>query len=283
MNEEFNGERSTALRERMRQDLRLRNYAEHSEKLYLWHVGAFAKHFKSSPDRLGLEQVRQYLMYLREEKRCSQTHYKQAVAGLRFFYKYTLNQEWLKERIPYPRNRLKLPVVLSQEEVRLVLAGIRDYRHRVVCQTIYGAGLRLMEALMLRVSDINSKEYLLAIRNGKGGVARNAALSPSLLVILREYWKRFHPKDLLFPGKKLGKAICETVIQKAFATAVKRAGITKRASVHTLRHSFASHQLEAGKDLRLIQELLGHRALKSTLIYTHVTPKVFRQTQDLLA
>ena len=140
-----------------------------------------------------------------------------------------------------------------------------------------------MEALMLRVSDIKSKEYLLSIRNGKGGVARNAALSSSLLLILRKYWKRFHPKDLLFPGKKPGKAICETVIQKAFATAVKRAGITKKAPVHTLRHPFASHQLEAGKDLRLIQELLGHRALKSTLIDTHVIPKVFRQTQDLLA
>lgn len=283
MNETFNTEKTTALRERMRADLRLRNYAAHSEKLYLWHVAAFAKHFKCSPARLGLEQVRQYLLYLREDKKCSQSHYKQAVAGLRFFYKYTLNQEWLKERIPYPRRRLKLPVVLSQEEVKAITAAIHDYRHRVVCQTIYGAGLRLMEALSLRVSDINSKEFLLLIQNGKGGVARNAALSPTLLSILREYWRKCRPKDLLFPGKKLGKAICETVIQKAFGAAVKKAGITKKASVHTLRHSFASHQLEAGKDLRLIQELLGHRALKSTLIYTHVTPKVFRQTQDLLA
>lgn len=274
--------KTTPLQERMREDLRLRNYAKHSEKVYIWHVAQFAKYFKRSPDSLGLEEVRKYLLYLREEKHCSQSHFKQAVAGLRFFYKYTLNQEWVKERIRYPKRRLKLPVVLSQEEVKAVIAEISDYRHRVLCQTIYAAGLRLSEARSLRVSDINSNEMLLHIENGKGGIARKAALSPSLLKLLREYWRKVTPKGFLFPGKKGVLPICETVIQKAFHEALKRTVIKKKASIHTLRHSFASHQLESGKDLRLIQELLGHRSLKSTMIYTHVSPKVFRKVEDLL-
>jgi len=267
----------------MREDLMLRNYAKHTEKLYLWHVGEFAKYWKKAPSLLGLEQVRSYLLYLREQKQCSQSHYKQAVAGLRFFYKYTLNQEWLKEKIPYPRKRLKLPVVLSSEEVREILAAVEGDRNRVVLETIYGSGLRLMEALNLRVADIDSKEMLLHIRSGKGGVARHATLSSTLLEILRKYFRVYRSRDFLFPSKDGKRQMCETVIQKSFSKALAKTGIKKKASVHSLRHSFASHHLERGSDLRLIQELLGHRSLKSTLIYTHVTPKVFRQAHDLLA
>lgn len=275
-------EKTTALRERMKEDLRLRGYAAHSEKVYLWHVAAFAQFFGKSPERLGENEIRQYLLYLREDRRCSQSHYKQAVAGLRFLYKYTLGKEWLKEKIHYPKLRRKLPVVLTREEVAAIISKVPSYQHKVVLETIYAAGLRLMEALQLRVSDIDSKEMTLRVRSGKGGTERLAMLSPKLLTTLREYYKTYRPAEWLFPRKDGKLHIGETNLQKAFHRALKDLRIQKKASVHTLRHSFASHRLEEGTDLRLIQELLGHRTLKSTLIYTHVTPKVFRTVKDPL-
>ena len=277
----MNKQKTTPLRERMREDLRLRNYAKHSEELYLYHVRKFSEYWHQSPEKLGVEEVRKYLLNLLEQK-VSQSHYKQAVAGLRFFYKYTLGQEWVKEKIAYPRREFKLPVVLTAEEVSLVLSKIKSEQHRLILRTIDGAGLRLMEALELQVSDIDSNERRLRISCGKGRKERYAMLSESLLEELREYWKKYRPKHWLFPGRNQSKHVGETVIQKVFQQAVKQSGIPKAASVHTLRHSFATHLLENGTDLRLIQELLGHKTLKSTLIYTHVSTKVFRQVKDPL-
>ena len=277
----MNSKKTTPLRERMREDLRLRNYAKHSEKLYLHHVSKFSEYWNRSPEELGLEEVRKYLLYLLEQQ-VSQSHYKQAVAGLRFFYKYTLGQDWVKEKIAYPRREFTLPVVLTAEEVSLILSQVKDERHRVILRTIYGAGLRLMEALELKVSDIESSEKRLRVCSGKGRKERYALLSESLLEELREYWKIHRPRHWLFPAKDPTGHIGQTGIQKAFQQAVKLSGVKKAASVHTLRHSFATHLLENGTDLRLIQELLGHKTLKSTLIYTHVSTKVFRQVKDPL-
>jgi len=281
--EKNNTKKTTALRERMKEDLRLRNYSPRSEEAYIYHVSRFAKHYGKSPEILGEKEIRQYLLYLREDKRVSQSNYKQSVAALRFLYKYTLNQEWLKDRIPYPKRDFVLPVVLTQEEVVNIFSNVSNDRNRVVLETIYAAGLRLMEALLLRVEDIDSKETRLRVRRGKGGRERYALLSPTLLCLLRKYWQKDKPQGWMFVGKTPSGHLSESVIQRAFKEAASKAGITKKASVHSLRHSFASHLLEHGTDLRLIQELLGHKTLKSTLIYTHVTTKVFQRIQDPLA
>lgn len=275
--------KTTVLRERMREDLRLRNYSKHSEELYIFHARKFAEHYHKSPQFLGLNEIRSYLVFLREKADVSQSSYKQTVAALRFLYKYTLGKEWLKEKIPYPKRRKRLPVVLTQEEVAAIFSKIKIYQQRVVLETIYGAGLRIMEALALKISDLNSKEMTIHIRAGKGAEERFAMLSPKLLQLLREYWKVYRPADLLFPRPDGEKHVGETCIQKAFHKALGDAGIKKKASVHTLRHSFASHQLEQGTDLRIIQALLGHKSLKTTLIYTHVSPKVFSKVSDTLA
>lgn len=274
--------KTTPLRERMREDLRLRNYAKNSEKLYLHHISKFSEYWKKSPEHLGLEEVRKYLLHLLERK-VSQSHYKQAVAALRFFYKYTLGQDWVKEKIAYPRREFRVPVVLTTQEVSLILSKVKREQHRVILRTIYGTGLRLMEALQLKVSDIESAERRIRVGSGKGKKDRYTMLSETLLEELRSYWKTYRPQDWLFPAKDPRRHVGETAIQKTFHDALKLSGVPKAASVHTLRHSFATHLLENGTDLRLIQELLGHRTLKSTLIYTHVSTKVFRQVKDPLS
>lgn len=273
--------KTTLLRERMREDLRLRNYSKHSEELYLFHVRCFAEFTGRSPAQSGLEDVRRYLLHLLDRK-TNQSTYKQAVAALRFLFKYTLRREWVKEKIAYPRRPFRLPVVLTQEEVGTILSRIKSERHRVILRTIYATGLRLNEALNLKVTDIDSKEMRLRVRSGKGDKERYAMLPASLLKELREHYKKYRPEDWLFASKTPGRHVGETCVQKAFHQARREAGIRKAASVHTLRHSFATHLLEHGTDLRLIQELLGHKTLKSTLIYTHVSTKVFRTVQDPL-
>jgi len=262
-------------------DLRLRNYSPCTEKTYVYHVERFSKWLGRSPDKAGEEEIRKYLLWLREEKRSSQSDFKQAVGALRFFYKYTMNSEWLKDRIAYPRREKRLPEVLSQEEVRALLRCTKDPKTRVILECCYGAGLRLMEAVMLRVEDIDSKEMRLRVRSGKGGRERFAMLSPELLLTLRVYYKREHPQTWLFPGKR-NEHVSTSVVQRAVSTAARRAGIKRKITPHTLRHSFATHLLENGTDIRLIQELMGHASLKSTLVYVHVSTRVFRQVRGTL-
>ena len=273
---------TTPLRERMREDLRLRNYSKHSEEIYIYQVAKFAKFAGRSPEKCGIEEVRRYLLHLLDGG-MKQSTYKQVVAALRFLYKYTLSREWIKEKIVYPRKPLRLPVVLTEAEVAAILAKVKRDQHRTILRTIYATGLRLNEALNLKVSDIDSKEMRIRILSGKGNKERYAMLPKSLLVELREYYRRYQPKDWLFAGSRgQGRHVGETCIQKSFHQARQAAGVKKAASVHTLRHSFATHLLEHGTDLRLIQELLGHKTLKSTLIYTHVSTRVFRNVQDPL-
>lgn len=275
--------RTTPLRERMREDLRIRGYSQHSERLYLFQVRRFAEHFRRSPESLEEQHVREYLYYLRETRHCSAASFQQAVAALRFLYKHTLRRGWLSERIPYPRKRIKLPVILDRQEVQAILSNVDNYHHQVILRTIYAAGLRVTEALSLKVSDIDSSEMTLAIQCGKGGVPRKALLSPTLLTLLREHWSRCHPDHFLFPGRKANSHLTCRSVREAFQKARVQAGIKKRVSVHSLRHAFASHELEAGTDFRLIQALLGHRCIKSTMIYTHVPPASFCRAADLLA
>jgi integrase/recombinase XerD len=274
-------EKITPLRQRMLEDLRLRNYAQNTQKAYLWHVAKFAKHFGRSPADLDYEAIREYLVYLRETERCSLSHMKQAVGALRFVYKYSLNRDWLKDRIKYPRSPLRLPRAVSKEIVAEFLRAIPDQRYKTLLTLMYASGLRLMETLTLKVSDINSKEMYITVREGKGGKMRKTLLPLSLLKILREYWVKYRPKEYLFTGRSHGH-LGETPVQRVCHEVSKKIGIKPPITPHVLRHSFATHLLESGTDIRLIQELLGHGNLKTTLIYTHVTTKIYRTVKDPL-
>jgi len=260
----------------MREDLRLRNYALATEKKYLWHISHFAQHFRKSPELLGEPQIRQYLHFLREERRYGSSQYKQAVAALRFLYTKTLGKEWLRGRIPYPRSPKTLLVTLTAPEVRQLFACTENLRDLTALQVLYGAGLRVMECVNLKVSDINSKEMHIRVRHGKGDKERLALLSPALLGVLRDYWRRYQPHDWLFPGNDPKLHIHPGTLRKACRVAAKKAGITKKASPHCLRHAFGSHLFEQGTDIWVIQELLGHSFLQTTLAYTHVSNVMFR-------
>ena len=261
---------TSTLRARMREDLRIRNLSPRTERCYLWHVAEFARHFGRSPAELGPEDIRRYQLWLIEEKRVSWSSFNQAVAALRFLYGVTLRRDWAIERIPYGKREKKLPVILSREEVGRVLAAVRNEKHRTLLTTIYAAGLRLGEAIRLEVGDIDSERMVLRVRGGKGRKDRLVPLGRELLERLRRYWLAYRPERILFPGAALDRTLHPTGVQRAFSRALLAAGIRKRACVHTLRHCYATHLLEAGTDLRAIQAWLGHTSLSTTAVYLHV-------------
>lgn len=268
----------TRLRQRMLEDLRVRNYSPRTQSTYIQHVARFAAHFGRSPDQLTPEDIRSYLVHLVETRRVSWTWFNQAVCALRFFYRVTLDRGDIVPDIPYPRTSKKLPAVLSADEVARLLGAVRQPKHRAVLSTIYATGLRLSEALALKVSDIDSARMVITVRQGKGRKDRTVMLSPQLLEVLRSYARQVQPRDWLFPGKRSGQPLHATAVQRVCVQARAAAGLAKQASAHTLRHSFATHLLEAGTDLRLIQTLLGHNSIKTTAIYTHVSTQRLHNT-----
>jgi integrase/recombinase XerD len=268
----------TRLRQRMLEDLRVRNYSPRTESIYIQHVARFAAHFGRSPDQLTPEDIRSYLVHLVETRRVSWTWFNQAVCALRFFYRVTLDRGDIVPDIPYPRTSKKLPAVLSADEVARLLSAVRNPKHRAVLSTIYATGLRLSEALALKVSDIDSERMVITVRQGKGRKDRTVMLSPQLLEVLRSYARQVQPRHWLFPGKRSGQPLHATAVQRGCVKARAAAGLAKPASAHTLRHSFATHLLEAGTDLRLIQTLLGHNSIKTTAIYTHVSTQRLHNT-----
>lgn len=272
----------TPLRQRMLEDLRVRNYSRRTQKTYVDAVARFAAHFGRSPDQLSSEQIRAFLVHLVEEKRVSWSLFNQTVCALRFFYKVTLGRAELVPDIPFPRGTKKLPTVLSADEVTRLLQAVRQPKHRMVLMTIYATGLRISEALSLKVGDIDSERMVIHVRQGKGNKDRTVMLSAQLLSALREYARRVRPRDWLFPGRRQDHALHPTAIQRSCAAAVRKAGLGKHASVHTLRHSFATHLLEAGTDLRLIQTLLGHKSITTTAVYTHVSAQRLHATPSPL-
>lgn len=268
--------RTTALRERMREEMRLRNYALSTENKYLWHVSHFARHFRKSPELLGEPEIKQYLRFLWLERHYGSSQYKQAVAALRFLYTDTLGREWLRGRIPYPRSPKTIPEVPTVDEVQRLFACTRNLRNLTAFQILYGSGLRLLECVSLKVADINSKEMHIRVQHGKGDKERLALLSPALLAALRDYWRRYQPTDWLFPSKNQSSHISPGTLGKACRAAAIKAGITKRITPHSLRHAFGARLLEQGTDIWKIQELLGHSHLQTTLVYTHVSNVMFR-------
>jgi site-specific recombinase XerD len=272
----------TVLRQRMLDDLRLRNRSPRTIKTYIAHVASFSKYFKKSPDLLGKEEIRQYQVHLMNVRRVSWSTFNQAVCALRFFYRITLGRDWIVEHIPFPRREKKLPVVLSQEEVSRFLDAIRSLKYRAILMTTYAAGLRLSEVAHLRVRDIDSSRMVIRVEQGKGRKDRYVMLSPKLLEVLRQYWRAERPGDWLFPGSSAGRSLCVTGIQKACRQAGIDAGLKKRVTVRSLRHSFATHLLEAGTNIRVIQTLLGHSNVSTTQRYTYVSEKTVRATESPL-
>jgi integrase/recombinase XerD len=264
----------TPLRRRMIDDMTLRNLSPHTVEAYVRAVAHFAKHFGRSPEQLSGEDARQYLLHLVRDEHASWSRYNVARCGLQFFYRVTLGcDEERFEKLPCARTPKRLPTVLSPQELRRLFDVAARYpKHRALLMTLYGAGLRLSEALALKPADIDSRRMLVHVRLGKGAKDRMVKLSPQLLAVLREYWRVERPKAWLVPRtSNLDRPMEDGTAYRAVVRAARRAGITRRVTPHTLRHSYATHLLDAGTDLRTIQLLLGHGSLKTTTIYLHVS------------
>jgi integrase/recombinase XerD len=268
----------TQLLQRMHDELVRRNYAATTIRTYLHALNLCRRqHPGRRLDQLGPRELRQYQASLFEERHLAVGTVGLHVAALRFFYVRVLKRRALKDELPTPKRLRRLPTVLSPEEVRRLIGGAQNLLHRTMLMTLYGAGLRRSELCQLKVSHIDSQRMVLRVERGKGGVDREVPLSPTLLAALREYYRWMRPQTYLFPGTEHGwradKPITPRVIWDAVRFAARAASITRRVSPHTLRHSYATHLLEAGADLRTIQVLLGHADLTHTTVYLHLSPR----------
>jgi len=266
----------TALRQKMIEDMQLRGLSPRTQETYVSAVRRLAQHFHKPPDQLGEQELRSYFLYLKNEKRVAPSTYNQILSALKFLYRKTLGKPWPVLGFAKPVTEKKLPVVLSRSEVRRVLAAVRKPHYRVCMLTIYSCGLRLLEGVRLPVSAIDSERMVLHIRAGKGGKDRYVPLPAHTLEHLRAFWQNHHHPQWLFPGRDFwrNEPMNGSGVQKAFRAALKSSGVTKRASIHTLRHSYATHLVEAGIHLKLIQQYLGHTSLQTTTIYVHMTPQI---------
>lgn len=260
----------TELENKMKFEMELRGYSSKTIKNYLLHVSNFAKYYNMSLELLGENEVREYLHYCITEKHLCEAIVNYLHSSIKFFYTEVLDREWRTEKLKRIKEPRKLPVILSQAEVKALLEVTENLKYKAIFATIYGAGLRISEAAKLRVNDIDSKNMQIIIREGKGKKDRYSLLSQNNLILLREYWKRYRPKDYLFLGKNPNGYITPRSIQKVFEKSKGTAKIKKEATVHSLRHSFATHLLEAGTDICYIQRLLGHTSLQTTTIYLHL-------------
>ena len=275
----MNVTKTTALRERMLQDLQLAGLSERTQEAYLRAVRKLAAHFRRSPDQLTESQVREYFLFLKNEREFSPSALKIAHSGIKFFYTHTVERDWatlLKLRVP---RRKTLPDVLTVEEVRRIIDAVRTPHNKTYLWTVYSLGLRLQEGLALEVGDIDSARMLVHVHRGKGAKDRYVPLPASTLAMLRQYWATHRNPRLLFPatGRNRRRAPTATEpmgkasVQGAMRRVVLQLGFRKSIHVHTLRHSYATHLLEAGVNLRLIQQYLGHSSLQTTMVYLHLT------------
>jgi integrase/recombinase XerD len=273
----------TSLRQRMIEDMQVRNLAPNTQQGYVRQVSLFARYFHKSPELLQPEQIRAYLVYLANEKKLSRSTIVIATSALRFLYKVTLKRNWsLEEVIPVPKKPQKLPVILSPEEVREFLDCVQGRKHRAILTTCYAAGLRLSEVVALTPSAIDSKRMVIRVEQGKGQKDRYVMLSPKLLEILRDWWRVDRPGHWLFPGNVPGQHINEHTVEQECRKAREISKIPKPITPHLLRHAFAVHLLENGTDVRTIQLLLGHRNLATTARYLRIaTSKVCSTTSPL--
>jgi len=263
----------TPLRKRMIEDMQLRNFSEETQRSYIHYIANYAAHFKISPDQLGPEAVREYALYLLNERKLSPESVNCFISAAKFLYLTTLELPWSQAYFTRACVPQKLPVVLSAAEVAQFFAAIGILKHRAIFMVCYGAGLRISEAVRLQPSDIDSQRMLIRIQQGKGAKDRYAPLSPRLLAVLREYWRRQSPASpWLFPAIKPGKHIAAHTVQQICREVAQLSGLDKRVTAHTLRHSFATQLLENGEDIRVIQVLLGHKCIHTTARYVQVSP-----------
>jgi site-specific recombinase XerD len=265
----------TTLRRRMLEDLQLRGLAPKTQECYIAAVHQLAQHYRRAPDQLSEEDLRQYFLYLLNDKKVAESTFRIHLYGIRFFYERTLKRPWPLFALTRPRHSQKLPVVLSPQEVRSLLAAVTRPKAQMCLQMIYACGLRLREGTHLQVSDIDPQRMLVWVRQGKGGKDRYVPLAERTLELLRMYWQRERPRPWLFPARHQPTPLSATTLQKTFKRVLRQSGLAKDASIHTLRHSYATHLLERGVSLRVIQELLGHNSPSTTARYTHLTPKTF--------
>ena len=261
------------LYDQMKMDLELKNFSPKTIACYLACMVHFVRHYGRSPDEMGEEEIRNYLYFLMKDKKVSQSSINQAYSAMKFFYETTMGRAWNGIKIPRLKNRKKLPVVLSKDEVHGILECLGNLKHRAILGIIYSGGLRVGEATRLKISDIDSKRMMIRVQAGKGNKDRYTLLGKRALADLRQYWKAHRPVEWLFPGSESAKPITISSVERFFKRALNRAGIKKQATVHTLRHSFATHLLESGTDLYYIQRLLGHSSASTTSIYLHITGK----------
>jgi len=272
-----------SLRQRMSEDMQVRNLSPHTQSTYVLQVSLFARYFGKPPDQLGPEEIRAYQVYLTNKKKLAPGSILIAVAALRFLYKVTLRRDWtFQEVIPAPKKPQKLPVILSPEETLQFLGCVPSTKHRAILTTCYAAGLRISEAIRLKTTDVDSQRMVLRVEQGKGQKDRYVMLSPKLLDILRDWWRVKKPRHWLFPGHLPGQHISKDAVEQACQKAHHLCRIPKPITPHSLRHAFAVHLLERGTDVRTIQLLLGHRSLATTARYLRIaTTKVCSTTSPL--
>ncbi len=278
----------TRLRQMMLDELERRNYTQNTKRAYLHAVADFARHFRCSPEQLGLDHIRDYQVHLFRNRRLKANRVTVHLAALRFVFVAVLKRHWPVADTPYPKKPDTLPVVLSQEEMTRLIEAALTPLHRLILMTLYATGLRRTELTRLKIADVDSGRMVIHVRGGKGRKDRDVMLSPRLLEALRQYWHglKRKPKVWLFPGGRwhndVDRPITDKVVWHACEQAARRAGIEKQIHPHTLRHSFATHLLEAGADVRTIQVLLGHSSLKATTVYLHVSRRHLQATASPL-
>jgi site-specific recombinase XerD len=270
----------TPLRERMQHDMLIRNLADNTQKSYLLQVSGFARHFGRSPELLGPEEIRAWLVHLREERKLAPGSLGPTIGALRFLYRVTLKRPWSDEDFPLPKKPVRLPVILSFDEVKTFFDAIPSLKYRAILMTAYAAGLRISEVAHLKATDIDSQRMVIRVNQGKNRKDRYVMLSPRLLEILRAYWHDAHPRDWLFPGDIPGHPISADAIRQACNRARQRSGIQKPITPHSLRHAFATHLLETGTDVRRIQLLMGHRSLSTTSRYLRIATSTLCATES---
>ena len=271
----------TPLRQRFIDDMRLRNFSHRTIECYVGRVAGFAKHFGRSPEELGPEEVRAFQLEIIRRGRSWST-FNQTVCALRLLYGVTLGRPEQVPFIPFGKRPQTLPVVLSPEETVQFLEAAEPGRDRTLFRTTYACGLRLSEVVHLQIPDIDSKRMLVSVRQGKGAKDRLVPLSVRLLEVLRDYWREYRPRPWLFPGRDGEQPLTGGAVERRFRRTLARAGLTKAATMHTLRHCFATHMLEAGVDLRTLQAMMGHTSLETTMRYLHISSQRLRQAPSLL-
>ncbi len=269
-------------RDLMERELQIRGFSPNTNRVYLSAVRDFVEHHNRPPGQISLDEIHQYQLHLIQRRQVAISTYNVHVSGLRFFYNVVLKKDWLIRDIPYRKTGRRLPVVLSPQEVSRLLDAIDNLKHRALLTSMYATGLRVGEATQLVVSDIDSRRMTIRVRQGKGRKDRYVMLSPRLLDLLRQYWKVYHPKTWLFPSGRSGGPYDRATVSRILGKAKKQVGLSKAITTHTLRHSFATHLLENGANIRVIQRLLGHRSLRSSEVYLHVAKTYLEDTPSPL-